>query len=133
MTPYLYSFGLALQMPSLEFPSDLRKLASTSVKTNYPGFLEPFVGRFQQSFWGGSLTAEDDPCDPNPCFSGVACAPAPGGGVRCGPCPQGYRGNGRHCRRTVTCRDRPCAPGGWGYRGGHNRTPRCVIGGVLEV
>lgn len=55
--------------------------------------------------------AEDNPCDPNPCYPGVACVPAPGGGVRCGPCPQGFRGNGRDCRRTVTCRDRPCAPG----------------------
>jgi hypothetical protein len=32
-------------------------------------------------------------------------------GVRCGPCPRGFIGNGRTCRPGITCADRPCFPG----------------------
>ncbi|KAF2368679.1 Thrombospondin/cartilage oligomeric matrix protein coiled-coil domain [Trinorchestia longiramus] len=54
---------------------------------------------------------EENLCEPNPCFPGVPCIPTADGGVRCGPCPEGYIGNGRDCRPGITCRDQPCAPG----------------------
>ncbi|KAL2084569.1 hypothetical protein ACEWY4_020087 [Coilia grayii] len=73
-------------------------------------------------------------CSPNPCFKGVSCMETmeyPG--YRCGPCPDGMRGNGTHCQDIDECflaqpcysRDgcvntakgftcEPCPPGLWG-------------------
>ena len=33
------------------------------------------------------------------CYTGVQCydVPAPGVGIRCGPCPSGYIGDGNNC------------------------------------
>lgn len=39
-------------------------------------------------------------CAARPCFAGVPCEPALGGGFRCGRCPVGYLGDGRVCRGT---------------------------------
>ena len=47
---------------------------------------------------------------PPPCFPGVNCMET-ADGVRCGPCPRGYIGNGRTCRPGISCADRPCFPG----------------------
>lgn len=47
-------------------------------------------------------------CDSSPCFRGVQCYDEPRGEFRCGPCPPGYRGDGRDCRPMVTCADNPC-------------------------
>lgn len=47
---------------------------------------------------------------PPPCFPGVNCMET-ADGVRCGPCPRGFIGNGRTCRPGITCADRPCFPG----------------------
>lgn len=37
-------------------------------------------------------------CSSKPCFPGVQCEPAVGGGFRCGRCPAGYIGDGHACR-----------------------------------
>lgn len=37
-------------------------------------------------------------CSSKPCFPGVQCEPAVGGGFRCGTCPAGYIGDGHACR-----------------------------------
>ncbi|KAM4711415.1 von Willebrand factor D and EGF domain-containing protein [Anableps anableps] len=42
-------------------------------------------------------------CSSKPCFPGVQCEPAAGGGLRCGRCPVGYTGDGHACR--AVCRD----------------------------
>ncbi|XP_037081699.1 cartilage oligomeric matrix protein-like isoform X2 [Pollicipes pollicipes] len=49
-------------------------------------------------------------CNPSPCFPGVQCV-EDRDGVRCGPCPRGYIGDGRTCRQGLTCADRPCFNG----------------------
>ncbi|XP_064416645.1 thrombospondin-3 [Latimeria chalumnae] len=52
-------------------------------------------------------------CKPNPCFSGVNCMETydyPG--YRCGPCPQGFTGNGTHCFDIDECSQvNPCFSG----------------------
>ncbi|XP_072132003.1 thrombospondin-3-like [Mobula birostris] len=43
-------------------------------------------------------------CDPNPCFESVVCMEMyeyPG--YRCGPCPEGFSGNGSHCSDIDEC------------------------------
>ncbi|KAI7806129.1 thrombospondin-3a precursor [Triplophysa rosa] len=49
-------------------------------------------------------------CQPNPCFKGVACMETfdyPG--YRCGPCPEGMKGNGTHCQDIDECAEaQPC-------------------------
>lgn len=47
---------------------------------------------------------------PSPCFGGASCMETTDG-VRCGPCPRGYVGNGRQCTPGSTCADKPCFPG----------------------
>lgn len=54
-----------------------------------------------------------NPCDPNPCFEGVACQAddsAPHGYV-CGSCPEGMEGDGITCVDIDGCADSPCFPG----------------------
>ncbi|XP_042565039.1 thrombospondin-3a [Clupea harengus] len=73
-------------------------------------------------------------CSPNPCFKGVSCMETMDyPGYRCGPCPDGMRGNGTYCQdidecylaqpcysngacvntaKGFTCE--PCPPGLWG-------------------
>ncbi len=48
----------------------------------------------------GQHCEEDvDGCAQTTCFEGVECTdvPAPGIGAECGPCPDGYSGNGGKC------------------------------------
>ncbi|XP_051857666.1 von Willebrand factor D and EGF domain-containing protein [Antechinus flavipes] len=52
--------------------------------------------------------AERLPCADSPCFPGVPCAAAPGGGFQCGRCPFGYYGDGAQCK--AICRH-PCGRG----------------------
>ena len=54
-----------------------------------------------------------NPCDPNPCFRGVQCLPDPRdpNGFRCGPCPRGFKGDGRNCQRHIGCDQQPCFQG----------------------
>ena len=50
--------------------------------------------------YGGRFCAEDyDGCSDIICFTEVACVdqPAPGVGAMCGPCPDGYFGDGEKC------------------------------------
>ncbi len=52
------------------------------------------------SGWEGEFCEDDvDGCANFDCFMGVDCVdvPAPGEGAMCGPCPQGYRGDGSKC------------------------------------
>lgn len=42
-------------------------------------------------------------CTDRPCFPGVECEPAVGGGFHCGRCPVGYTGDGRACRGRNAC------------------------------
>uniref|UniRef100_A0A673N848 Thrombospondin-2-like n=1 Tax=Sinocyclocheilus rhinocerous TaxID=307959 RepID=A0A673N848_9TELE len=44
-----------------------------------------------------------DGCLSNPCFSGVECITASDGSWECGPCPNGYRGNGTSCEDVNEC------------------------------
>uniref|UniRef100_A0A3B1JDM1 von Willebrand factor D and EGF domains n=1 Tax=Astyanax mexicanus TaxID=7994 RepID=A0A3B1JDM1_ASTMX len=41
-------------------------------------------------------------CADSPCYSGVACEPTSTGHFKCGPCPNGYRGDGITCK--AVCR-----------------------------
>lgn len=43
-------------------------------------------------------------------FSGVQCYDTVEG-AQCGPCPTGYEGDGKSCRRQDICNESPCAPG----------------------
>ena len=50
--------------------------------------------------WEGTYCEVDtDGCDNFDCFEGVECedVPAPGVGAVCGPCPDGYHGDGAKC------------------------------------
>lgn len=43
-------------------------------------------------------------------FVGIRCTDTPEG-PRCGPCPEGYVGDGVNCTKRITCREQPCFPG----------------------
>ena len=50
--------------------------------------------------WDGRFCEEDDNgCSEVTCFEGVQCFdnPAPSVGATCGPCPDGYDGDGEKC------------------------------------
>ena len=50
--------------------------------------------------YDGLFCEEDrNGCAEASCFSGVQCydVPAPGVGITCGPCPNGYFGDGKDC------------------------------------
>ncbi|XP_069605884.1 thrombospondin-4 [Ranitomeya imitator] len=49
-------------------------------------------------------------CDATSCFRGVKCTET-GSGFQCGPCPEGYTGNGVICTDIDECRQNPCFPG----------------------
>ncbi|XP_077966960.1 cartilage oligomeric matrix protein-like isoform X2 [Styela clava] len=55
---------------------------------------------------------DEDECDlNNPCFEGVACINnGANGGVKCGPCPEGYTGDGKICEDIDECKEEPCSP-----------------------
>ncbi|KAB0364222.1 hypothetical protein FD754_008378 [Muntiacus muntjak] len=48
-------------------------------------------------------------CSPGFCFPGVACTET-ASGARCGPCPEGFTGNGSHCADVNECTAHPCFP-----------------------
>uniref|UniRef100_A0A8C4QE10 Thrombospondin 3 n=1 Tax=Eptatretus burgeri TaxID=7764 RepID=A0A8C4QE10_EPTBU len=53
-------------------------------------------------------------CKERPCFPGVECEEKPGSdlGFRCGSCPDGFTGNGNHCKDIDECQlANPCFPG----------------------
>ncbi|KAM5193200.1 thrombospondin-4 isoform 1-T2 [Mantella aurantiaca] len=49
-------------------------------------------------------------CDATSCFRGVKCTDT-ASGFQCGPCPEGYTGNGIICTDVDECRLNPCFPG----------------------
>lgn len=49
-------------------------------------------------------------CDSSPCFRGVRCTDTRDG-FQCGPCPDGYTGNGITCSDVDECKYHPCYPG----------------------
>uniref|UniRef100_A0A452T5L4 Thrombospondin 4 n=1 Tax=Ursus maritimus TaxID=29073 RepID=A0A452T5L4_URSMA len=49
-------------------------------------------------------------CDSNSCFRGVRCTDTRDG-FQCGPCPDGYTGNGITCSDIDECKYHPCYPG----------------------
>ncbi|XP_045352785.1 thrombospondin-4 [Leopardus geoffroyi] len=49
-------------------------------------------------------------CDSNSCFRGVRCTDTRDG-FQCGPCPEGYTGNGITCSDIDECKYHPCYPG----------------------
>ncbi|XP_077318734.1 thrombospondin-4 [Lithobates pipiens] len=49
-------------------------------------------------------------CAITSCFQGVRCTETESG-FQCGPCPEGYTGNGIICTDTDECRLNPCFPG----------------------
>ncbi|KAM4808971.1 thrombospondin-4 [Rhinophrynus dorsalis] len=49
-------------------------------------------------------------CDATSCFQGVRCINTDSG-FQCGPCPEGYSGNGVICTDVDECRLNPCFPG----------------------
>ncbi|CAI9574249.1 unnamed protein product [Staurois parvus] len=49
-------------------------------------------------------------CAATSCFQGVKCTDT-GSGFQCGPCPEGYAGNGIICSDIDECRLNPCFPG----------------------
>ncbi|XP_064385332.1 uncharacterized protein LOC135334155 isoform X5 [Halichondria panicea] len=56
--------------------------------------------------WEGDFCEDDvDGCANFDCFMSVNCVdvPAPGVGAMCGPCPQGYRGDGSKCADINEC------------------------------
>ncbi|XP_068594702.1 LOW QUALITY PROTEIN: thrombospondin-4a [Brachionichthys hirsutus] len=50
-------------------------------------------------------------CRPGTCFRQDMCIPTESGGFRCGPCPDGYTGDGVHCDDEDECQFNPCFPG----------------------
>ena len=50
-------------------------------------------------------------CAETSCYHGVQCfdVPAPGVGIRCGPCPNGYTGDGQNCIGMCVCGVCVCA------------------------
>ncbi|XP_053159390.1 thrombospondin-4 isoform X1 [Hemicordylus capensis] len=49
-------------------------------------------------------------CEANTCFRGVQCRDT-AEGFQCGPCPEGFTGNGVTCTDIDECRYNPCFPG----------------------
>ncbi|XP_063309646.1 thrombospondin-4 [Pelobates fuscus] len=49
-------------------------------------------------------------CTASSCFQGVQCTET-STGYQCGPCPNGYTGNGIICTDIDECRSNPCLPG----------------------
>ncbi|KAF7250204.1 Thrombospondin-4, partial [Varanus komodoensis] len=49
-------------------------------------------------------------CEANSCFRGVRCTDT-SDGFQCGPCPEGFTGNGVICTDVDECRYNPCFPG----------------------
>ncbi|CAH1796397.1 unnamed protein product [Owenia fusiformis] len=49
-------------------------------------------------------------CKEDACYPGVPCYETPGGPT-CGPCPAGFVGDGKNCKRATVCADGPCYPG----------------------
>ncbi|KAH0627995.1 hypothetical protein JD844_008634 [Phrynosoma platyrhinos] len=49
-------------------------------------------------------------CETNTCFRGVLCTDT-ADGFQCGPCPEGFTGNGIVCTDIDECRYNPCFPG----------------------
>uniref|UniRef100_A0A3B3TD39 Thrombospondin 4b n=1 Tax=Paramormyrops kingsleyae TaxID=1676925 RepID=A0A3B3TD39_9TELE len=49
-------------------------------------------------------------CSPDTCFRGSACFETESG-VECGPCPDGYTGDGFSCDDVDECQFKPCFPG----------------------
>ena len=57
----------------------------------------------------GAIDASGDvACADSPCFDSVECRDLPTGGVECGACPVGTRGDGRVCTNFDACAASPC-------------------------
>lgn len=91
------------EMPAV--PLSPKGTAWITVSPGYSQYLGFFWGPHRSSHPAGMRPEVTGPvitvtqfnrCLPNPCFPGVPCTET-GAGFRCGPCPDGYSGNGTHC------------------------------------
>lgn len=62
------------------------------------------------NIFSGQTCTRFEMCNAGSCYAGVECRQT-SRGIECGPCPRGYEGDGRDCRRIDYCKYNPCAPG----------------------
>ncbi|MEQ2274967.1 hypothetical protein XENORESO_016941 [Xenotaenia resolanae] len=75
---------------------------TTLVKTVSSSLLQNPTSSHLHVQSGTTAYGHGTPCSRKPCFPGVQCEEAVGGGFRCGRCPVGYTGDGRTCRELLS-------------------------------
>nr|XP_033785604.1 thrombospondin-4 [Geotrypetes seraphini] len=105
---------LLIQMTQLNHVlGEVKDMLSQQVKET--SLLRNTIAECQACGLGSSLpTLPPKPpkpkCEATSCFGGVQCIETTDG-LQCGPCPEGYTGNGVTCNDIDECRYSPCFPG----------------------